>query len=362
MSRETITDKQGISTLVLFICGSTLIFDTAISGKEDIWLAIIIAFICAFIMVMLYARVLALFPGNDIFDILIVVFGKIIGRILCLFYVFFAIHLASLVLYNFEEFITVAALSATPALVPITIASLLILWIMKSGAGVLGAWSEIFAVIIFVLIFFTIPFFIPIAKLENLKPFLYQGIRPVINAALQTFSFPFTETIVFMGLGNVLISKKSPYKVYGWGILFGALIIFCSTVIHAMVIGPENMSRTIFPSHRAYKIINIREFFTRIEIIIAASLIFGGFVKITICLITTCRGICKVFSVDNYKIIITPVCIINTVMSTTNFTGVLEWREWINSIWIWHATTYEVILFVVVLAGAEIKSRKLKRS
>lgn len=361
MSREVITDKQGISTLVLYLCGSTLIFDTAIEAREDIWLAIIIAFIAAFGMVMLYARVLSLFPGKDIFDILIIVFGNVIGRIFCLFYIFFAIQIASLVLYNFEEFITVVALYETPALVPLIISMLLIIWIIKGGIKVLGGWSAIFVVILFLLIFSTLPFFAPIAKLENLKPFLYHGVKPVLNGALMTFSFPFAESVVFMGICSALSNKKSPYKVYAWGLFFGALIIFSSTVVHMLVLNDQGMSRTFFPSYRAYKLINIKNFFTRIEIVIGAALIIGGFVKIAVCLITTCKGICKVFSVNDYRVIVTPVGIIATIMSTTNFEGVLELVEWVTSTWLQYALFFEVILFFIVFIGAEIKARKGKR-
>jgi len=362
MDKEKITDKQGISTLVLFICGSTLIFDTAVTAKEDIWLAIIIAFICSFVIVMLYGRVLSLFPGKDIFDILIIVFGKVIGKFLCLLYVFFGIHLASLVLYNFEEFITVLALSSTPAMVPLVISMLLTIWIIKGGIKVLGNWCEFFVVIIIVLIFVTLPFFIPISKIDNLKPFLYNGFKPVLEAALVTISFPFTETVLFMGLGASLANKKSPYKIYGFGLAIAALIIFSSSVVHMMVIGGEQMTRSFFPSYRAYKLINIKEAFTRIEIVIGAALIIGGFVKITVCLIAACRGICKIFSIDNYKITVTPICIIATIMATSNFTGVIELVEWDNTIWLWYAIFFEVVLFLVAFIGIEIKVRIRKRS
>ena len=362
MNKETITDKQGISILVLFLCGSTLIFDTGTGAKEDIWLAIIIAFLCAFVMAMLYARVLSIFPGKDIFDILIIAFGTVIGRVLCLFYVFFSIHLASLVLYNFEEFITIAALSDTPALVPLVTTMLLIIWIIKSGIKVLGNWSEFFVVILVVLVFLTLPFFIPIAKIENLKPFLYNGIQPVLDGALLSFTFPFTEIVVFLGVGAALKNKKSPYKVYALGLAFGALIIFSSAVMHMMVLGGENMGRTFFPPYRSYKLINIREFFTRIEIVIGAALIIGGFVKISVCLFSACRGLCKVFAIDNYKVIATPICILATIISTTNFTGVLELVEWDNTVWIWYSLFFEVVLFLFVLIGVEIKVRIRKRS
>jgi len=362
MNRETITDKQGISILILFLCGSTLIFDAGTGAKEDIWLAIIIAFICALVMSMLYARVLSIFPGKDIFDILIITFGKVIGRVFCLLYVFFAVHLASLVLYNFEEFITVIALSSTPALVPLVIIILLVIWIIKGGTKVLGNWCEFFVAIIVILIFSTLPLFIDDVKIDNLKPFLYNGIQPVIDGAILTFTFPFTETVMFLGLGAALKNKKSPYKIYSLGLIYGALIIFASSVVHMMVIGGENMTRAVFPPYRAYRLINIGEFLSRIEIVIAAALIICGFVKISVCLFTACKGLCKVFSVNNYKVIATPVCIIATLMATTNFDGVLELVEWDNAVWVQYSSFFEVVLFLLILIGVEIKVRIRKYS
>ena len=358
MNKELISDKQGISMIVLFISGSTLMFDAAQAAKEDIWLAIILAFIAALIVSLIYGRILILFPGKNLFQICILIFGKWIGSVFCFIYVFFSIYLASLVLYDYAEFMTIIGLSATPRMVSMLFLIFLVMWIMKEGICSFGRWCEFFSVVVFILIFITIPLFIPHINLNNVRPFLYKGISQVLRPAVDTFTFPFAETVLFMGLFSGFKNEKSPYRIYRIALSIGAVLIFVSSVTHMLVLGPEEMVRLVFPPYTAYQLIDIAGFLTRIEIIIAAGFLIGGFVKITVCLLVSCKGICEMLSVNNYKIIVTPICIITTITAATNFKSVMELFEYTAGIWSGFALFYQVVMPVIILIGAEIKVRK----
>jgi len=361
MRRDTITDKQVISIIVLFIGGSTLMFDTAQAAKQDIWLAIILAFIGGIIISTIYGRILNLFPNKDLFNICIIIFGKWVGGVLCLLYAFFAIYLASLVINDFAEFMGIIALSETPKVVSMVAFMVLILWMMKEGIVTLGRWCEFFIVIAFVLIFMSFPLFIPHIDINNLRPFLYKGVSPVLDAALSALTFPFLETVLFMGIFSSFKNEKSPYSIYRRGLTIGGVIVFTSAVIHMLVLGPEDMLRLYFPPYTAFRLIDIKGALTRIEIIIATGFLIGGFVKITVCLIVCCKGISEAFSVSSYKIIATSICILTIIMGMSNFHSVMELVEWTQAAWIWWASFFEFILPVIILAGAEIKVRRGKK-
>lgn len=361
MNKELISDKQAVSMIVLFISGSTLMFDAGQSAGEDIWLAIILAFIITLIVSLVYGKILTLFPGKNIFQICIMIFGKRIGSIFCFLYIFFGIYLASLVLFDYTEFMTIIGLNDTPKMVSMISFMFLVMWVMKEGIPTLGKWCEFFIVVLFILIFVTIPLFIPHIDFNNVRPFLYKGWVPIARATLDTFTFPFAEVVLFMGIFGDFKVEKSTYRIYRGALAIGVILVFVSSVTHMLVLGTDEMTRLYFPPYTAYQLIDIADFLTRIEIVVAAGFLFGGFVKITICLIVSCKGICEMLSINNYKIIVTPICILTIIIAFTSFNSVMELFEFSRFIWKPWAVFYQAIMPLFVLVGAEFKARKGNR-
>jgi spore germination protein KB len=360
MKKEVISSKQAISMMILFITGSSVVLGTAEEAGADLWLSIIISLICALLVALIYARILSLFPEKDFFDSVIYIFGKIFGSAICILYIWFSFHLASLVLVNYQYFIEIVGLSATPEIVITISIMFLVVWGVKVGIEMLGRWSSLFVILLFCLIYFTIPFLVPMMDIRNLQPFLYAGIKPVLNASLSTFTFPFTETVMFLGILSSLNSKKSYYKVYAIGILLGGAIIFSVSVAEMLVLGAGRYAAYNFPAYAAVSMINIKEFITRIEIIVSTVFLIGGFIKISMCTLVCCRGISKLFSFEEYRFLVTPIGILIVITAITSYDSIMEMSQWITEIWNYYALLFEVILPIVILIGAEIKVRSKK--
>ncbi|WP_187296331.1 GerAB/ArcD/ProY family transporter [Tepidibacter mesophilus] len=214
MSKEVISDRQATSLIILFIGGSTLLFGTGGEAEQDAWLSILLSILYAFPILMIYARILSLFPQKDLFDILELVFGKFLGKIISLLYIWFALHLGTLVLTDFGDFPTIVSIGKTPKIVPMTCIIFLCSWAIKEGIEVLGRWGE-FSIwgFIFTAIVGT-SLLTPNWDINNIQPVLYKGIKPVLQGAFAVFSFPFAETILFCYVFSSLKYKKSPYRVY----------------------------------------------------------------------------------------------------------------------------------------------------
>jgi spore germination protein KB len=361
MKREIISNKQAISIMILFITGSSIVLGTANEAKGDLWLAIIMSLICGLIIALVYARILSLFSEKDFFSIVLYIFGKNFGSIICILYIWFSFDLASLVLVNYEYFIEIVGLNETPEIVISISIMFLVVWGAKAGIEMLGRWASLFAIILFILVFVTIPFLAPMMDIKNLQPFLYNGIKPVITATLSTFTFPFAETVMFLGILSSLNSKKAYYKVYTLGILLGGAIIFSTAVSEMLVLGPGGYEAYNFPAYAAVRMINIKEFITRIEIIVATTFLIGGFVKISVCTLVCCRGISRLFSFEDYRFLVTPIGILLIITSFSRYDSIMEMSEWIVEVWNYYALLFEVILPIIILIGAEIKVRNKKK-
>lgn len=357
MKKEVISDKQAISIMILFITGSSVVLGTAGEAKGDLWLAIVISLICALIIALVYGRILSLFPEKDFFSIVLYTFGEVFGSVICIGYIWFSFHLAALVLVNFLYFIETVGLNLTPEIVISISIMFLVVWAVKEGIEVLGRWSSLFSIVLFCLVYFTIPFLIPMMDTRNLRPFLYNGIKPVLNATLSTFTFPFAETVMFLGILTSLKCKKSYYKVYTLGILLGGAIIFSTAISEMLVLGPNRYVAYNFPAYAAVRMINIEEVITRMEIIVSAVFLIGGFVKISVCALVCCKGISRLFSFEDYRFLVTPIGILIIITAISSYSSIMEMSEWIKETWNYYALLFQVALPIIILIGGEIKVR-----
>lgn len=358
MGKEVISNRQGIAIMTLFIMGSTLILGIGSDAKQDAWLSVILAVIPATLVMTIYARILSLFPEKNLFAILNSVFGKIAGRILALIYVWYAFHLGVLVLRNFQEFIKVVAFPETPEFVPIMLMGILCIWIVKEGIEVLGRFSQL---VIIILSFIIIAIFVLCmrdADFNNLRPFLYNGFKPVLNSAFSVFSFPLAETVLFMAAFNFSKKRNSPFKVYYYALAIGTLFVLIIAIRNILVLGADFIEQTYFPSYVAVSLISIGDFLQRIESTVSVVLLFGGFVKISVCLLSACKGVDYIFKIGNYRQIVAPVGLLMMITSCFIYQSVMEMFEWAFKIYKYYAFPFQVILPIIIWIAAEIKVKK----
>lgn len=355
MNKEIISDKQGIMLLILFVTGSTVVLPTAVEAGRDLWLAILLALLAAGAASGIYARILFLFPTKDLFDILEDIFGKILGKFFVLIYSWFALHLCVLVLRNFGDFILIVGLEGTPMAVSVIAIGGLCIWGVKEGIEVLGRWAEFFLPITALFILLATLLLIPEMEVNHFRPFLYEGMVPVLKGAYSAFTFPFGETVLFLMAFDVLKRRSSAYKVYFIGLLLGGLAILITSITEVAVLGIQTYQHVYFPSHMAVARLNIGEFLQRLEIIVAISFLVGGFIKVSICLLAACKGITKLFGFKDYRFIVVPVGAWAINMTLFIYDSVMETIAWASDVWPYYAFPFQVAFPIMIWACAEIK-------
>lgn len=361
MIKERISDKQGISLIILFIVGTSSIIVTGLEAKEDLWLATILAVAAAVIMAIIYARINIIFPEKDLFEIFEICFGKFIGKILGGLYAWFALFLASLVLRDFGEFYFLVAGRRTPMIVSMIFVGLLGIWVVKTGIEVLGRFGEYFVIFNVCFIVIIIFLLIPNMDVNNIRPTLYEGIKPVIKGAFSAFAFPFGEIVIFTMIFSAAstIKTKSIYKVYICGLLISGVIILLTSTANILVLGVNIASSQYFPSYAAVSRIYIGDFIQRIEILIAITFLIGGFAKMSTCFLAASIGITKVFGFKDYRFIVTPLGSLLIIISYTIHDSIMDFIEWTMKIWPYYVFPLQVVVPIVLLITAEIKGRKL---
>lgn len=358
MNKEVISDKQGICIMVLTIIGTSIIIVMGLDAKQDLWLANILSILMALPVIMIYSRLHYIFPGKDLFDILDFCFGKFIGKIISILYIWFAFHIGVLIISDFGYFINILSLHETPDVIPRMAIAILGIWAVKEGIEVLGRWAEFFTPIIILFISMIILLSIPNMNLDNIRPVLFNGIKPVLKGAFYSFAFPYAETILLTMFFADFKTRKSPYKVYIAGLIIGGIILVIFNLTNILVLGVNTMSRSYYPSYNVASRIHVGNIFQRLESISEIVFLLGGFIKMSICLLSVSKGISKLFGYNNYRFIVTPIALLMGTLSLS-IDSIIEVIEFASTVSPYYKFPFQVIVPVVLWITAEIKKRQL---
>ena len=360
MQKEQINDKEAIFVFATFLIGSTALVGIGGDAKNDAWLAGIIGVIMAIPLLLIYSRLLNLYPGKDLFDILDVLLGKILGKVIAIIYTLFSLHLGALVIHNFSQFINTVAMPETPIIISMFALGLVCIYAARLGIEVLSRTVGLFFPFILFIIIVVQLLNIPQLHFENFKPFLANGMKPVLKGAFNAFSFPFTESVVLLGVFSSLKTKKSSYKVIFLGLLIAASIILILTTRNILTLG--NLAGSLyFPSHVAVSMISIGDFIQRIEVTVAIVLVFNVFVKSSICLIVACKGIAKIFNLVEYRSVVIQTGLLMIFLSYILYDNIMVMTYWAFKVYPYYAFPMEVIFPVIIWIVAEYKVRKSEK-
>ena len=357
MQTERVTDKEAIFLFIAFVIGSTLIVGVGGSAKNDAWTSAIIGFIMALPMLLIYARLLTLYHGKNLFDILKLALGGVLGRVVSVVYILYTFHLGALVLRNFGEFTNTVAMPETPMFVQIFALGCVCIIAARLGIEVMGRVTTYIMPVVFVILVVVQLMAIPQLHPNYIKPVFCCGLETMLKSGFSAFSFPFAETVVFLGAIGTLASRKSPKKVYLIGTAIPAVIILFITLRNIMTLGPT-LDTFYFPSYEAVSRIRIGSYVERIEVTVSIVFVFGAFMKASICLLAACKGIERVFNLQNYRSVVIEVGLLMIYLAYIIYDDIMTMQFWAFQVYHYYAFPVQVILPVIVWIVAEVRCRR----
>lgn len=358
VQKEGISDRQGIALLMLFMIGSAIVVIPGLEAKKDIWIANILAALITIPVSLIYSRIISLYPGKDLYDILPIVLGKTLGKVVAALYIWFAFHLGALVIRNFGDFVSVVGLDDTPMIIPMIFLAVLCAWGVKEGINTLASISAFFGPLIVFFILSSALTLIPKMEINNIFPVLYEGIQPVLEGTFGLFSFPLAETVLFLMVFNSLKTRQSAYRIYIISIIFFSIFAVTSALVMIMVLGVDIASTSYFPSYLALRKIEIGGFLSGLEIVISLSFLIAGFIKISICILASSAGAAKVLGARDYRFIVLPVTMLMVNMAYFVYDNIKQSYHWALEIWPTYAFLFQFILPVIILIAAEVRVRR----
>ncbi|TQI66149.1 endospore germination permease [Clostridium sp. KNHs216] len=356
MKKQYLSMRQAICVMVVYICGSSVVLGGNSEAGQDSWIALLLSQVIAIPMVLIYAKIIKLFPEKNIFEVAEILFGKIAGKIVTALIAWYALHLGALVLRNFSEFVEITAMPETPQLALMIVMILVTTYMARSGAEVLGKWSLVSLVIIVSIMFLTVILLYNRLDMNNFMPVMEHSTKAILTGSYEIFTFPFVETVLFLSLADYVKKEDSPFKIYVWAEVLGALIMLIVALRNIAALGAAMLKVETFPSYSAARIISISDFLARVEGFISTNFILGGITKITVCLLAASKGLASLFNIRDCKKLVLPVSLCMLALCSIVYRNTMEMINFLD-IYKIYAIPFQIVIPVMIWIGGEIKAR-----
>lgn len=356
MKKEIISTQEGTFLVIILILGTSLILTGGGRASQDVWVAILLGILAVIPATLIYGKIISIFPGKNLYEILEISFGKIIGKIISALYILYFIYLGILCIRNITEFVQIASFPETPQYFTALCITILSIYMVKSGIEVLGRWTKLVSIFLFCLIFFITLTAIPKFDYENLRPMLYEGWKPIFHSTFILIAFPFGELVLFLSLFHTLKDHKKAIRVLLIGLIIGGLILLITALRNMFLLGLPILTKIYFPTYYANSLISIGGFFQRMEIVAAITLILAGFAKCCICLFAISIGVGQLFNASEYGSFSIPMGLIMMVLSMIIYENTMEMLEGIE-LYAYIALPFQMILPPIILLFAWRKKR-----
>ncbi|MFS0614132.1 GerAB/ArcD/ProY family transporter [Lederbergia ruris] len=366
MEPAKISPYQLFVLIILFELGSSLLFRVGIEAKQNAWLTILIAMVGGFFIYLIYYGLYHYYP--DVLPTTYVqkILGKFPGKILAFLYMLFFLYLSARVLRELGEMLAIVGYPGTPLVINNFLLIIVIMYTVRKGIEVIARSGEIFFAFIYLLAIIGFIFIIAsdLINLSNLKPFLEDGIFPVLKVAIgRVLFFPFGEIFVF---SMILPYLNKPKKARITGLLalgLAGINLTISSVINLSVLGVSAMERTQFPLLNTIQAIELAEFLERLDIFFMLALVILCFFKLAIYFYVAVIGTADIFNFVEPSKLVFPFGFIVTFISIVIANNALEHVEEaliVASLYI--QFPLQVVIPSLLLLIAFIKHRKKRKN
>ncbi len=360
MTKDKITLRQAVCIVFTFIMGTFVILNVYPEAEQDTWFSIMMAAVAAIPLILVYARIIRLFPGRDIFEIIQTLFGSIIAKALILLLVWYSLNLCGLVMRSFSDFINVTALPETPQLPILIIIALLAAYVIKSGIESLGKLSVALLVIILLAILATILLSLNKIDFTNIQPVLSHDIGELSASAFSFLMLPLSETVVTLCITDAIKKTDSPRKIYFLGIIPCVAVIIIVLLRNIVLVGVPMMLAEYYPSYIAVRVIKLGDVLSRVEGLISMIYILAGLIKAAVCMMCAAKGISSLFGVKDYRRLVMPVALIGLAISAIIYRDSMELVAFFKP-YSFYMLLFGVLIPLIIWVTAEVKAKKGRR-
>ncbi|MDA8233331.1 MAG: endospore germination permease [Clostridia bacterium] len=315
-----------VATGVLFVPAVT-----TLKGKQDAWLSIaVVATIFGLLTAIVISSLAKRFPRETIMDFSISLWGRVLGKIVGLLYMFYFIHSTGIIVRQFGEFLVTAFMPETPLEVFNLVLVILAASAVRNGIEVIVRMNQFVIPLILIIFLGLIVLGIPDWQPEELLPMLEKGWGRVMEASLTPVFWRSQIALTLMlipFLNNHQETRISLIKA----VLVIGFILTVETMAAIMIFGNELIVNYVFPTFYLARYISIFEFVERLESLIIVVWVAGVTVKVALWYYCAVLAAAQWFQLKNHKPVVLPIGVLVLYFSVFLFANTREIVEHLST-------------------------------
>jgi len=364
LEQGKIEGRQAIALMLSVVLPTAILIVPAVvvkDARQDAWLSVLAATVMALVIVRVVVSLSLRFPGKALCEYAEDILGKVLGKIVCLLYIWlFFLYVGSGTVREFDFFLVTVLMPETPMLAfGITVVAVAA-YAIRNGLEVLCRFNWLFIPVTGLLaIIFLLA--IPQMKVARLLPVIDTGLVPIIQSSVEPTMW-LGEIVVLAMLIPYLNKPQEAHRVAMLSVLLCGFLLTVSTLEALLVFGPDHTAIWTYPIYNVIRIISIANFLERLESVLVVFWVLGGIVKIGVFYYVAVLGSAQCFGLRDYRPLVLPVGVIllamNKFMFGENFE---ETSHYISDVLVpFVLIVFEVGLPLLLLTVALVRGKGMK--
>ncbi|SCW65321.1 spore germination protein KB [Paenibacillus tianmuensis] len=363
---DRISARQFLVLVIFFTIGSSILFVpsvTATYAKQDAWISIVTGIGLNLLLVYLYIAVADRYPGLSLVELSQKLLGKWFGAAVAVFLIINAFVIGAVSLVDFAgTFVSRQIMPDTPVFAANILYVLPAVIGLRLGLRTIARAAEAMFPLITALFIIMILTVAPNINPEHLQPVFEAGFKALAKANISYFAFSAFPTVFLLMIYPSCVKEgKKASKAFLLGIFIAGLFLLIITTVCIAVLGAEGTARQAYSSYTLAKKINIADFFTRIEVLMATFWLIALYFKLVVYFYAGMKGLAQLFNMQNYRALVLPLGVISVALSRILYPSAAYRHEWDAKIWPLYVGTSGVIIPLLLLGTDAVKKRLRKR-
>lgn len=362
--KEIISGRQLLMLVFTFIISTATLFLPAFVTRhagQDGWLSAIPGGVVGVVIILIVTYLGLKFPGMTPIEYSEIILGKWGGKIVSLIFIFFYIHLTSIVIREVSTTINGTLLTKTSFELITIVIFISCVIAVKQGLEVITRANVLNLVTIYIAMFTVLILLLKDLHFEYLTPVLSKGLLPVIQDSISPAGW-FGEVVSIAFLIPHLNKPKEAKGFSILAILWVMITLMVLVAVNIMVFGPQLASLITYPSLRAVRYINVNDYIQRVDIIFLIPWIMSNYIKICVFFYITVKIISRFLKIEKYKTLVLPIGLILFSLSLTLFKGSVDLIELLANAWGFYSLPIELGLPLFLLTILLLKGKGGKKS
>jgi spore germination protein KB len=340
--------------IIGFQLGEPILLPIGGVAGHDVWISYFLSLVEVLLLVLVYMKLALRFQGKNLVEICTIVYGRYLGKLIAIMYIWFFFHLGSLILAVFSHFFNITTYQQTPGIVFIIFIVVVCALAVKNGIEVIACCGQILVPLVIGIAFLDTALLFKDWDLGNFLPVFEKPLSQILLAAQEIVSLPLGQSVVFFMIFPLLTNPKKIAKPFTTALLFSWLVLLLFAIRDIAVLGPSAAIYT-YPSFQSLRLVNIFNFVTRLEIFTTFSFLMTGFVKVATAFYGAVLGTAQVLGLKTYRVLIIPVGILMIILATLNFSNISDLNDGAKIAWPIYSLPFEIGIPFLTLIIAMIR-------